>query len=162
MQYFENQPVRGFQSSVEPVLLIGLGQYKQVDSLRVVWPGGNSLLLQDVPVNQTLRLQAPQPVRIWNAPENTPVTDPVTLVSAQPAAQALLFNEKLVPWFLNTQGPAFAVADVNGDGRGDCLAVNKLYLQDARGRFKETDLIFGQYITASALFDADVDGDSDL
>ncbi|MBK7939955.1 MAG: ASPIC/UnbV domain-containing protein [Lewinellaceae bacterium] len=40
VQYAENQPVRGFQSSVEPgVILFGLGDTEQVDSLLVSWPG---------------------------------------------------------------------------------------------------------------------------
>jgi hypothetical protein len=36
--YLEQNPVRGYQSSVDMILHLGLGNHSQIDSLRVVWP----------------------------------------------------------------------------------------------------------------------------
>ncbi|MFC4871710.1 VCBS repeat-containing protein [Negadavirga shengliensis] len=53
---YENHTTRGFQSSIEPSLHMGLGNAQQVDSLLVVWPGGKQQLLKNVSVNQTITL----------------------------------------------------------------------------------------------------------
>ena len=60
--YVEQVPVRGFQSTVDHTLHIGLGTEivsGRLDSLVVRWPDGQSLMLTDVPVNQRLVLEAP-------------------------------------------------------------------------------------------------------
>ena len=52
----EQQPVRGFQSSVSPVLHLGLGDIKVLDSLVITWPDQQVSKLFQTPVNQTLAL----------------------------------------------------------------------------------------------------------
>ena len=57
--YVEQQPVRGFQSTVDHTLSIGFGTRVRsglVDSLVVRWPDGNTITMRDIPVNQRLRL----------------------------------------------------------------------------------------------------------
>ncbi len=49
-------PSRGFQSSVDYGMTIGLGDKTQVDSLRIVWPDDRTQLLTNVASNQTLEL----------------------------------------------------------------------------------------------------------
>jgi hypothetical protein len=55
-QYAELSVVRGFQSSVDPVLHFGLGNKNQIDSLEVIWPGGKSQKLYKVTANKRLVL----------------------------------------------------------------------------------------------------------
>ncbi len=50
----EASPVRGFQSSVDPVLTFGLGGCVQIDSLTVAWPDGKTTILANVASNQRL------------------------------------------------------------------------------------------------------------
>ena len=58
--YIEQQPVRGFQSSVDPVLHLGLGDnIKTLDSLVVHWPNGATSLHEAVATNRRLQLQEP-------------------------------------------------------------------------------------------------------
>jgi len=55
--YVEQQPVRGFQSTVGPVLHFGFGtevSSERLDSLVVRWPDGSKSLQNDVSVNQRL------------------------------------------------------------------------------------------------------------
>ena len=53
--YIEQQPVRGFQSSVDPLLHLGLGhQIETLDSLVVRWPNGATTLYEAVTTNQRL------------------------------------------------------------------------------------------------------------
>ena len=52
MKVHENYPSRGFQSSVPPFIQMGLGDIKEIDSLRVIWPGGKTRLWENVPVTQ--------------------------------------------------------------------------------------------------------------
>ena len=54
--YQEQMPVRGFQSSVEPVLNFGVGQTAVVDSLVVIWPNDKMQTLKNVKTNQTVSL----------------------------------------------------------------------------------------------------------
>ncbi len=58
--YVEQQPVRGFQSTVDHTLNMGFGSQissGRLDSLIVRWPDGNRVKLKEVAVNQRLRLR---------------------------------------------------------------------------------------------------------
>src|SRR5579859_649294 len=54
--YLEQNPVRGYQSSMDMVLHLGLGNHLQIDSLNVIWPDGLSQALKKIGVNQTITL----------------------------------------------------------------------------------------------------------
>ena len=59
--YVEQIPVRGFQSTVDHTLHLGLGTRitsGRLDSLSVRWPDGRTLTLTDVLVNQKLALDS--------------------------------------------------------------------------------------------------------
>ena len=52
--YQEEMPVRGFQSSVDPVLNFGIGKKSSVDSVVVIWPNDKMQTLKNVKANQTI------------------------------------------------------------------------------------------------------------
>lgn len=56
IQILEQNPYRGYQSSVSTTLHFGLGDISTVDSLLVVWPGGKITKEFDIPTNQILEL----------------------------------------------------------------------------------------------------------
>src|SRR2546422_1077451 len=60
-QFFqEEEPTRGFQSSVDYVLTFGVGRRDTLDSVTVEWPDGRVSLLEHVATNQRLTVrQAP-------------------------------------------------------------------------------------------------------
>src|SRR2546427_13146517 len=60
-QFFqEEEPTRGFQSSVDYVLTFGVGRRDTLDSVTVEWPDGRVSLLEHVATNQRLT--------VWQGP----------------------------------------------------------------------------------------------
>ncbi len=60
--YVEQQPVRGFQSTVDHRLHMSFGAQvpsRRLDSLVVRWPDGDTFTLENVEVNQRLRARSP-------------------------------------------------------------------------------------------------------
>ncbi|HMP99588.1 MAG TPA: CRTAC1 family protein, partial [Cyclobacteriaceae bacterium] len=53
----EQMPNRGFQSSVEPVLHLGVGKHKVLDEIKVLWPNQKITLLENITSNQVLELK---------------------------------------------------------------------------------------------------------
>lgn len=180
LQVLEEMPGRGFQSSMDPVLNFGLGDYAEVDSLLVCWPNMRTQTLFNVKADTLLILKEEDAVQPFR-PQVNPVKP---LFKNNTAAikgnirhrenDYIDFNdEPLIPKMISTEGPKLAVGDVNGDGLEDFFmgsAKNdtaKLFLQTPDGRFmQKTQYAFVQdreYEDAGAAFiDADGDGDLDL
>ena len=178
-QYFQEQmPVRGFQSSVDPILNFGLGKHSTIDSLKIVWPDDKVSTFKNVKANQLLNLSlAGSDSKVAY---NTPVfamplfTDPVVLDFAHKenyysdfTKQILLLN------FLSREGPCMAKADVNKDGLEDLFIggasgqAGGILIASKSGKFSlmnnkafEKDAIHED--TAAEFADIDTDGDLDL
>jgi hypothetical protein len=58
IKVLQNYNTRGFQSSIEPCLLFGIGKAAAVDTLYVTWPGGNVQTITNVKANQTITLES--------------------------------------------------------------------------------------------------------
>src|SRR4030095_5491637 len=135
----EQNPTRGFQSSVDPRLHFGLGRAQRVDSLIVVWPDRSSQVLTNVSVNRTITLiqdsavvipsvapalrSASDEGRDRGLPDRGAFEDVTTKLGVNVRHQENDFvdfgREPLIPHRLSTEGPALAVGDVNGDGLDD-------------------------------------------
>jgi enediyne biosynthesis protein E4 len=176
----EQQPCRGFESSVEPVLLFGLDTATKVDSLIVQWPNQKQQTIKDVKSNQTIVLNQNDAVK-----NITPLTRPSTIYT-EVAETTIVGNfrhrenefvdfdgERLLPKMLSTEGPKLAIADVNGDGLEDFYLGSatgdtaKIFIQQKDGKFIQkpqqafiTDKIYESI--GAEFFDADGDGDMDL
>ena len=158
-QYYENQCVRGFQSSVEPVLTIGLGAYVEADSLQVTWPGGQRQMLYQVAGRQTLSLEqtAARPLSM-TAPLPVVLASRTVATALPPVADDLL-NEKLLPWSLRSQGPVASPFA----GESYCIVGNQLYYLDESGAMVPMALpAVGGHISTNTLFDFDGDFVQDL
>ena len=127
---FEHYPVRGFLSSMETPLLVASGGRK-VDSALLVWPDNH---YQQLPWTDTL------PRISVHYREGLPLFDYGLLARRYPAeakpasditaASGMRYvhrenrfvefdREPLIPHMISTEGPALAVADINGDGLED-------------------------------------------
>ena len=179
-QLVEQSPTRGFQSSVDQRLHVGIGRATTVDSLTVVWPDRRFQVLTRLPANRLLTLsQADATGRYAYAG-----VPPTTLFRDVSKASRLDFThhensfndydrEPLMPRLLSTEGPALAVTDVNGDGLDDVFVggaagqAAALYLQQRDGTFRAS---VQPAIAADSLaedvdavfFDANGDGHPDL
>lgn len=180
--YAEQMPNRGFQSSVDPKITIGLGTLTTVDEVRVLWPDGSYTELKNQPVNQLLTLKweegqaLPAGISFFPAPASpqfvkAPNSD---LDFKHEENEYVDFDrDRLTYHMFSTEGPAFAKADVNGDGLEDLFFggaksfPGKIYLAQANGSFVEkpqADLVADALSedTDAVFFDADGDGDLDL
>ncbi|MDR0793470.1 MAG: CRTAC1 family protein, partial [Chitinophagaceae bacterium] len=77
LQYQEQMPARGYQSTVSAVLHFGLDTNRIADSVRIIWQSGKTQSLTGVRSNQTITLEES------NAPDNYKI----------PAASASLYEE---------------------------------------------------------------------
>jgi len=179
MQLVEQSPTRGFQSSVDPRLHVGLARDSVVDSLRVVWPDRTMQTLTKVPANRPLTLSQRDAHERWSpAPAPAPLFHEVTearRVDARHMENAFVDfdREPLMPRMISTEGPALAVADVDGDGRDDVFLgggtfqAGTLLMQQVDGTFRRSPQpafaadSMAEDIDAT-FFDANGDGRPDL
>jgi len=180
--YQEQVPTRGFLSSVDNKLILGLDTIQTVDKLTVIWPNGFFQDLKDVTSNQILTLVQEDAIVKFdykNQKEASPgmFQDITDMVGINFTHVENNFNdyerEYLIPHNLSTQGPKMAVGDVNGDGLSDLYiggARNQssgIFIQNSEGSFERTaqpsiNLDKLNEDVDAAFFDADGDGDLDI
>lgn len=179
VQYYQEQsPVRGFQSSVDPVLNFGIGKNTLIDSVLVIWPNDNFQKLTDVKPNQTLTLIASVAKAKWLYDTTADLTQPIfsqtTLPNVQHHENAFsdFTVQGLLPNYLSRQSPCIEVADVNKDGLEDFFIggakgmPSQIFIQKANGTFnpKPEPALSNDSISedvAAIFFDADNDADND-
>ena len=180
VQLLEQMPTRGFQSSVAHDLHFGLGSDTRVDSLLVIWPDGRFQKLSAIPADSLIVLRQADAAGQWDyAPRPTPalladITAETGLDVRHRENPFLDYRrEPLMPHVLSAEGPALAVADVDGDGLDDIFVggakwqPGRLMLQNPDGTFRDGDASAFRadslYEDVDATFlDADGDGDPDL
>lgn len=181
LQFRQLYTARGFQSSVEPIIHFGFGQVKEIDSLLIIWPDNTSELFKNVKTNQTLTIKPSNKRQIVNYAtlfqSNKPwfkkVSDTSFLNIGHLENKFSEFDtQPLIPYKVSSQGPAFAIADINNDGKkdffigGSTRAKAKLYLQNNGNIQLINSSIFDEDAIAEDVnanfFDADNDGDLDL
>ncbi|GAB4405637.1 MAG: VCBS repeat-containing protein [Bacteroidia bacterium] len=178
LYYREVAPMRGFQSTVDYRLLIGLGSMTQIDSLHVRWPGGNLQRLGAVPIDGLLRVfqrdARPQPAaHPAAAPAPFEMLAETLPYTHREEPYQDFARDRLLYHMRSAEGPCLCQGDVNGDGRADLYLggahgqPGSLLVQQRDGSFaaadspdlrrdstaEDSDCIF---------FDADGDGDPDL
>lgn len=172
----DNMPMRGFQSSMDYKMIIGMADNKQLDSLIVTWPDERRESLKAIPSHASIILD-----------QNNAMVSRNRLAHSRPlllekSTEQIMHREnqnndfdrdRLQYLMLSTQGPAFATADLNNDALDDFFIGGsignpaRLYIQRARDKYvnvgkelfekdslnEDVDAVF---------FDADGDHDNDL
>jgi len=178
MQSIEQNPVRGYASSVDTRLHFGLGKSSRPDSVVVTWPNGKQQHLQNPATDTTLLLSEKEAV--FNAP-STAALQPVSYVDITDAVnvhikhQETFFNDfafsPLLPQKYSQLGPFISTGDINGDGLTDFFIggafkqPGEVCLQQKNGTFLSKALVNGpkyEEDMQSALVDVDGDHDLDL
>jgi hypothetical protein len=175
--FLEQQPVRGFQSSMDNRPNFG---FKEKDNLHlmVTWPSGKITRLSNIEVNSTITLEEKDGI----------LTDEIIKKDTIPKLffkengvidfvhkenNYVDFNiERLLPFMRSSEGPKTSVGDVNGDGQNDLFIggskgnVSKLYIQNDNhfdlSKTSSFDTNKNSEATENVFFDADGDGDLDL
>jgi enediyne biosynthesis protein E4 len=176
LMYQEQSPVRGFQSSNDPILNFGVGENSTIDSIIVIWTNDNFQKLTNLKVNQTINLKINDANKKWSfGKPKSPIFTQTDLTEAKHTENG--FNDfsvqSLLPNYLSRQGPAIEVADINNDGLDDFFMGGakgesaKIFIQNANQTFtnKSSNSFTsdaGSEDVAATFFDADNDGDKDL
>jgi len=172
-------PSRGFQSSMDYVMTLGLGSHQQIDSLRVIWPNSKTQILNNVKANQLLVLEQNEATSNYiafkpNVPAPLFKEIPNNLMGKHVENSYSDFDQEgLISKMLSQEGPALAVGDIDNDGNEDVYIggaknqAGKIYKNIGEGKLKPiSSNIFNQdqvfEDTSAAFFDADNDGDLDL
>ena len=170
-----NYPSRGFQSSVDHQLLLGLGQAQQIDSLHVEWPGNRVSRYYEVPVDThlTFTVSDAEESEKTEQSEET-IFSRLSIDHRHSENDYNDFNHSaLIYHKLSREGPPVAVADLNGDGMDDFFigaatgSAGSLFLNKGDNSFEEVTVpAFRENATHedvdAVFFDADGDGDQDL
>jgi hypothetical protein len=180
---YEKYPAKGFQSSMEEPLLIGLDKTK-IDSAFLVWPD-NSFQKISLVANSHLSFSYSPGLPKFNYTTITSfykheskamedITSATTLSYEHKENSFSEFDrDPLIPHMISTEGPALAVADINHDGLEDIFIGssktfhNAIFLQKANGNFIQTQqpgmLSDSMYEDVDAVWtDVNNDGNVDL
>jgi enediyne biosynthesis protein E4 len=152
---YEKYPVKGFLSSMETPIHIGLDKTK-VDSAFLVWPDNSYQRIEFQP-NQPWLVFSYKPglpkfdykhiTGFWKNPTRPmkDITPETGLAYKHKENDFHEFDrEPLMPHMLSTEGPALAVSDINHDGLEDVFIGSSkweksaVFLQDKSGRFIRT------------------------
>lgn len=173
----DNMPIRGFQSSMDYKMTIGLGKNEIIDSLKVTWPDDKTETIRSLKTNQQMTLDYVNASKS-NVKKSTGI--PHLLLGKVPSTDILHtendFNDfdrdRLLYHMLSTQGPAVAVADLNKDGLDDFYLggsvgnPGKLYMQRSDKFYEVSTDVFSTDLRAdevgASFFDMDNDRDLDL
>ncbi|MEM9985668.1 MAG: FG-GAP-like repeat-containing protein, partial [Bacteroidota bacterium] len=179
--YEELAPMRGFQSCVDPRILVGLGSLDQVDSLIIEWPDGEISRHINLSLNQyhqidqaTLTAEDLRPSFKLPSMKDTYFSGPTPLPFTHEENDFQDFRrDRLLFHMRSTEGPKTCQADFNGDGRIDLFIggakeqAGQLLIQAPNGSFrpKESPALQADAISEDvdcACFDADGNGSIDL
>ena len=169
-------PSRGFQSSTDYKIVIGLGN-KKPTSVKIIWPDRSESYLKDPLVDKNYLIRQPE------SAIQTAMSSSILPVLTEPINQQFdkhventsfvdYYTERNVPVMLSREGPKAAVADINKDGLQDIFIggakgqAGQLYFQAKNGFVKNSQKTFEadkEFEDVAVLFfDCDKDGDEDL
>jgi hypothetical protein len=180
VQVFENNPYRGYLSTMQQGAHFGLGKTTEVDSVIIQWPSGRQVL-RNIKANQVIS------VAINNAEPGTHkpssrvealfhnVTRSSGIRYVHRDYEFVDFNiQSILPHKFSEYSPALAAADLNGDGLDDMIVGGNspypadLFFQQPTGAFFQKELYepthaSGNYRDEGILvFDANDDGKPDV
>ncbi|MGP2555259.1 CRTAC1 family protein, partial [Mucilaginibacter rubeus] len=128
LNYQEQVPSRGFESSVDTRLNFGLGKIKEIDSIVVKWPCGKQKVLKGVKPNQTITVKEVESELPGKAVRGAAGSKPVFEQSTDNHGIDFVHKEndfidfdreKLIFQMHSADGPRIGKGDVNGDGLED-------------------------------------------
>ena len=169
MHHMEHYITRGFQSSIEPIMHVGIGKAKQADSVRIIWPDGRTQLLRGVTAGQMVKLKQSEATEKYD-----PTSPAEKQIYKELSNESYVLNDKyqndfsIQPTlnnFISNVSPVMAVADLNQDGKEDLVVGASRVLPTClkfgtkNGFGKSDSLDDKNAMPVSALSLTDLDGD---
>ncbi|MFI5128843.1 MAG: VCBS repeat-containing protein [Chitinophagales bacterium] len=178
VQFMEQMPTRGYQSSVSEILHIGLGLETVIDSLKISWQNGASQIVYDIKADQLITFEQKNAttLQVTAAAATRPLFSfqrPLIEFSHLQLEYNDFKRQPLMPVMFSQCGPRFKSGDLNKDGRDDIFIGGsqgqpaELFLQWPDGFFERriiqafTDDSIST-TTDMEFFDADNDDDVDI
>ncbi len=176
----DNFVTRGYQSSTQPWITIGLGKdIENIDSIFVRWPSGDQSMIYNVKPNQQIQLDfETSPSFTLKTKSKSDFYKPrleliSKLIFKHQASGLVDFNrDRLLPMMYSNETPSFSKGDVNGDGEeeiyiggGKDQEGGFIQVNSAQVSFKKVEAIAKYKIaeeTKGVFFDADGDHDLDF
>jgi enediyne biosynthesis protein E4 len=127
---YEKHPAKGFISSMEVPLLIGMKNTK-VDSIFLIWPDNTFEKIKADTIKSQITITYRQNLPVFNYTNLTSYytnpTNPVTDITRETGLNYIhkenrfveFDREPLIPHMVSTESPCIAVADINHDGLED-------------------------------------------
>lgn len=171
-------PVRGFNSSDEPILHFGVASAEHIESLKIQWPQGAAQVFRNLKVNRFYEIREPLtsneavPAPVEPAPWYRS-SDSLSSVAHQEREFDDFLAQPLLPNKLSQLGPGHAWGDVDKDGDYDLFIggaaghVGQLFVQNSQGQFVKQEFPALEFAKESEdmgvlFFDVEGDGDLDL
>jgi len=168
-------PSRGFQSSIDYKIVIGLGNRKP-SRVVITWPDRTISVIAHPEADKNYIIQQDENVSAIPLPsrQDTHLTETVNSIFEKHSENEFVdyYLERNIPVMLSREGPRAAVADVNNDGLPDLYIggakgqAGQLYIQRKHGWKKQQQPAFEadrEFEDVAVLFfDCDQDGDEDL
>ncbi|MDZ7898457.1 MAG: VCBS repeat-containing protein [Arcicella sp.] len=168
-QRVENHPVRGYASSVEPIVHVGLGKMTSA-KIKISWADGTYQDLSNLSIDKTHSVKY-QP-NIEKITDNQMISFFVTTdfgINHIETPIGDFAKTPSLPHLLCKEGPSISVADVDGNGLEDVFVgadVNQtrtIFLQTKPNQFQSVVQGINPLKDVGTLFfDVDKDGDQDL
>ncbi|WP_342645556.1 VCBS repeat-containing protein [Mucilaginibacter sp. CSA2-8R] len=183
-QVYENNPYRGYLSSIQNMAHFGLGKTTKLDSVVICWPNNKKQVLRNVKANQVLKVNIRNAAQAYDmqlplkasSALFTDVTHTAGITYKHTDEDFVDFNiQKLLPHKFSEYSPGLAVGDVDGNGLDDIIvggnttAPAQMLLQQASGKFIQKGLSSNDKTTEKPwkdagilVFDANADGKPDI
>ncbi len=184
-QVYENNPYRGYLSTMQFIAHFGLGQTSMTDSVVIRWHGGKKQTLKQVKADQVLKVDIADANEDYSWHRATPAAESLFKDFTREAGIRYVhndidFNEDFniqttLPHKLSEYTPALAAGDIDGNGLddliigGNAFVPAQMFLQLQGGMFQQRPLVAGEDSTrinykdaGLLLFDANDDGALDL
>lgn len=174
----EQTLVRGYESSVEPILHFGLGKEVAKASIEVVWPDQSISRIKDISNNSLIEIdyasamqegkkEQKESKQIWRETKMDEISE---YINSENDFDDFA-HQILIPHRMSRLGPAVASADINNDNQDDLFIggaagiASTLFIKQAPKAYKKISLVPEDSIyedVNAIFFDADGDGDEDL
>lgn len=178
LQRAEQNPVKGYLSTVDSRLHFGTGKTAIVDSVGILWPNGKRQVIKNVKAGSLLKVKYTDAVSMPVAQQLSPgkfFTDISNTRGIDFRHKETFFYDygyqQLLPQKYSQLGPFIAEGDINGDGLTDFFVggaknqAGRFFIQQANGTYVAKELEGAnkpQEDLGCMLFDADGDNDLDL
>jgi hypothetical protein len=183
-QVYDNNPYRGYLSSMQGLTHFGLGRVSVIDSVVISWLNGKQQTLRKVKADQVLTVDITDAKNPYSLQKPDIAADALFSESTRAAGityrdydrDYIDFNiQPLLPHKLSEYSPALAAGDIDGNGFDDLIIGGNgdiprhVLLQQPDGKFLKRNLLPGPGNESTnskdeglLLFDANGDGKPDL